>query len=122
MAVTIEELIAQKEALKGKRGQKYAFETSVGEIICKLPDAALVAEALEMTPSFEANKHIVFNCVVDPNLRDGDLLKIYECFEPADIIAKIFLPGEITKIANKLLDLAGFKNRITAKIYDEVKN
>lgn len=119
--VTVAELIAQRENIKEKRAQKYSIQTSVGEIISTLPDAALVAEALELTPSFESNKHIIYHCVVEPNLRDGELQKVYGCMEPTDIIERIFSPGEITKIANKLLDLAGFKGKIVAKIYDEVK-
>ena len=120
--VTIEELVARRGEIEERGGKKLTLTTALGEFLFEVPNAALVAETLEITPSFSANKHLVYSCAAEPNLRDGDLQRAYEVFDPEDIVDKIFLPGEITKIANLLLDKAGFKNRITAKIYDEIKN
>lgn len=122
MAVTIAELIAQREKIKEKGKQKYQITTSIGDIVAILPDAAMVAEALDMPTSFESNKYIVYNAVVEPNLKDKDLQDAYGVFDAMDIVTAIFLPGEITKIGSKLLDFAGFKGKITAKVHEEVKN
>ena len=122
MAVTLQELIAKRETIKDKRSLKYDISTSIGDITAVLPTAELVAEALDMTPSFEANKYIVYNCIIEPNLRDAELQKVYGVAEPMDIVTAVFLPGELTKIANKLLDLSGFKGKLVTKIHNEIKN
>lgn len=122
MAVTIQELIAQRETLKEKHNQKYTIETSIGEILVQVPDAALIAESLNLSTGFEINKHLVYNSVIAPNLREGELQKAFGVFEPTDIVAKIFLPGEISRIGDELFKLAGYDTKIVSKLYEEVKN
>lgn len=122
MAVTIEQLIARREDIKDKKAQKYEMETSIGTIVAVLPDAVLVAEAMDMTPAFEANKYIVYNSIIEPNLRNEELQKAYGVMEPAEIVTALFSPGEIVKIANKLLDFAGFKGKLAVKLHEQIKN
>jgi len=122
VAVTIQELIAQRENLANRKKKKYTIETSVGEIVVQVPDAALIAESLNLSTGFEINKHLVYNSVILPNLRDGELQKAFGAFEPTDIVAKIFLPGEISRIGDELFKLAGYDTKIVSKLYEEVKN
>lgn len=120
--VTLQELIAKRENIKDKRKLKYEISTSIGDVVAVLPDAALVAEALDMATSFETNKYIVYNSIIEPNLKNEELQKVYGVLEPVEIVTAIFLPGELTRIANKLFELAGFKGKLVAKVHDEVKN
>ena len=121
-AVTIEELIAQRELIDGRKNQLYELETSVGTIVVKQPTAALIAEADRMKDSSASNAFIVLECVVQPNLRDSKLQKEFGTFEPLDVVSKIFKYGEVFRIAEKLTELAGFKDNLTHKIHNEVKN
>lgn len=122
MAVTLQELIAQREQIKNKRSQRYTMNTSVGEVVVQVPDAALIAESLTLPTGFEINKNIVYNSVLEPNLRDGELQKAYKVFEPIDIVTEIFLPGEISKIADELFKLAGYETKVATKLLENVKN
>lgn len=123
MAVlTLEQLIARRENIKDKGKAKYEIETSIGTVIARLPDAALVAEAMDITQGFEANKYIVYNCIVEPNLKNEELHKAYGVLDPTEIVTALFTPGEIVKIANKLLDFSGFKGKLAAKVHEQAKN
>lgn len=122
MAVTISELISQKEAIRTRKSALYDVETSVGDIVCKLPDAALVAESWDMTSNAEGNKNLVYQCCIEPNLKDRELHKAFGVAEPFDVVEAIFMPGEIAKIAGHLLKLAGFNGNVTSKLHDAIKN
>lgn len=121
MAVSINELIARREEIKARKAELYDIETSVGEIVCKVPSAALVAESWDMS-SAEGNKNLVYQCCVEPNLKDKDLQSAFKCAEPFDVVDEIFLPGEVSKIAGQLLKIAGFTGNVTSKLHDKVKN
>lgn len=123
MAVTIAELIAKREDIAAKKKQLYDIETSIGEIVVKPPSGTLVAESWAMKSDYESNKYLVHSCIVNPNLRDGDLLKAYNCVEPTDIVDKIFESGEVNRLAVTLLRLGGFRNNeLVTKLHDESKN
>ena len=119
--LTLQELIAQRESIKDKRNQKYEIETSLGTILATVPDAALVSEAMSLKDDGALRNHIVYNSVVEPNLKDAELQKVYGVMEPTEIVTAIFSPGEIFKIADKLLDLAGYDKKINAKLHETVK-
>ena len=121
MAVTINELIERREKLQTRKGELYDVETSIGEITCRIPSAALIAEAWDMRSNADGNKYLVFQCCMEPNLKDDELRRAYKCSEPFDIVTEIFLPGEVAKIAGHLLKLAGFEVNITSKIHNAVK-
>ena len=122
MAVTIAELIGKKDEIKAKKNALYELETSIGDIVVKLPTSAIVADAWAMTNTMEANKFIIFNCVIEPNLKDKQLLETYDCLEPIDVVAAIFQVGEISRMATVLMNLAGFNGEIGHKLHKEVKN
>lgn len=122
MAVTIAELISKKDEISASKKKHYAIETSIGEIICKLPTGGLVADAWSMTNTMEANKFVILNCCVEPNLKDSQLQKEFGCGEPLDIVAQIFQVGEISKLATLLMELAGFNKDLNHKVIADLKN
>lgn len=120
--LTLQELIAQKSEIEKKKSARYEITTSIGEIICVTPDAALYSELLDSREdTFKTNCKMLYSCCVEPDLTDGDLRKVYGCFEPTDIVAKIFLPGEISKICDELMRLSGFRERPVAKLVETVE-
>ena len=54
----------------------------------------------------------ILNHVIDPNLKDPQLLSKFGCDvnNPIPIVDKVFLPGEQVKIASAILRLSGFSN------------
>ena len=119
MAISINDLIAKKEAIEATKKVQYDIETSAGVMTFKLPPRNIVFEALPMDDS---DSYIVINSVVEPDLKDGKLMKAFGCLEPMDVPAKIFLPGEVGSISGKLMELAGYRKNIKAEIHETVKN
>lgn len=72
---------------------------------------------------FETNK---YNCMVaikgtvDPNFNDSDSIQALGCTIPSDYIKKVLLPGEITRVADEIQNLSGFKD--LEELKDEAKN
>ena len=64
---------------------------------------------------------MVVNAVVEPDFRDDRLLKHYSAATPNDLVAKLFLAGEIGKIAEVVTELCGVEKTQT-EIDEEVKN
>ncbi len=122
MAVTIAELIGKKDEIRNKKNALYELETSIGDIVAKLPTSSTVADAWAMSNTMEGNKFLLFNCIIDPNLKDKQLQEAYDCLEPTDIVPAIFQVGEISRIASVLMERAGFGGDINYKIHKEVKN
>lgn len=122
MAVTINELIAKREAIKNKKNNLYDLETSIGTIVVKIPSGGTISDAWEIKNSFDGNKYLIYESVVEPNLKAPELQNAYECVEPIDIVSEIFTAGEINKIAGKILDLSGYGGKIVSKLHKEVKN
>lgn len=121
MAVTIAELIDKKDEISANKKKHYAIETSIGEIICKLPTSGLVAEAWGMADTMTANKFMILNCCVEPNLKDSQLQKEFGCGEPTDIVPLLFQVGEISRIPTLLMELAGFNQNLNHKVVSDVK-
>jgi hypothetical protein len=125
--LTITELLAQKEQLKkkDKRTQALHIDSLDAEITIQEPTRELAIEALEMAQddvrSDKADPHIVYHCVIEPNLKDAELQKAFGCVEPTDIVGMIFRPGEIAAISGHAMQLAGYGQGVT-KVTNEIKN
>jgi hypothetical protein len=61
----------------------------------------------------------VLNGTQDPNLKDKQLLELYEAVTPEDLLNGTFLlPGEVSQLFNAIQELSGFGAAAVA----EVKN
>ncbi|NBI30899.1 phage tail assembly chaperone [Chengkuizengella marina] len=125
--LTIADLLSQKEQLKKrkKRTMTLYIESVDAEIIIEEPSRAFAMEALEMAQddkrSDQADTHVVYHCVVEPNLKDKELQKQFGCVEPTDIVDIIFRPGEVSTISRQVLELAGYGQGVQ-KVDREIKN
>ena len=118
--LTLTELIQQKEKYHVKNDTKvelYLDQLDATITIVK-PERSLVIDALEMKE--EGDPFLVYNVVVEPNLKDSDLHKAYECAEPTEIVHKIFDEGTIAGIAKASLKLAGWESDV--KAVENLKN
>lgn len=120
MAVSINELIAKKDELAGKKNELFDFDTSIGVITVKKPSKGMVAETLEREQ--DNDEYMILNQVVTPNLKDRALQEAFGCVEPTDIVGKLFEPGEISAIAKEIIRTAGYGVDIKVKLHEELKN
>ena len=67
------------------------------------------------------NELIVVNSLVDPNLKDPEMLKAAKVSRPEEILYRCFLAGEINTIAEQVLILSGFDTDVEEGM-EEVKN
>lgn len=109
-AISISELIEKKSEIKeNKKRTKPLYIQSLGaHIEIRKPDPETYGDALQMNSSSEADIFVVYECVVNPNLKDPKLQKEFECVEPVDIVNKIFDSGEIASIAGHCMEFAGY--------------
>lgn len=124
--LTLTDLIKEKEKYQVKSGiTANLFIDRIGaSITISKADRSLCLECVEMAndPNREsqADIHMIYNTVIEPNLKDADLHQAYGCVEPTDIIEKIFEPGEIALIAAEGMALAGYGEGV--KRVDDIKN
>lgn len=115
--LTIADLIAKKEALAERQKQIATVETAVGVVTIRMPDKALVAEALDMGKN-GGDEYLIYECVKEPNLKDAKLQMAYDCGEPMEIVTKIFKPGEASALATLILQHAGYTQDGSAKFVE----
>lgn len=125
--LTLLQLIKEKEKYEVKQGVKEELyiERLDATIIFEKPDRALAIESLELSQDKDAESgaadiHLIYNSIVEPNLKDAELQQAFNCAEPTDIITKIFEAGEIPAIAQEIMKSAGFGSHI--KKVEQVKN
>lgn len=125
--ITIAELLSKKEQLKNKKPktQTLYVESLGGEIVIQEPDESIAIEALQMTQDAGkedlADPYLVYNCVIEPNLKDPSLQTEFGCKEPTDIPKIIFKSGELATIGGFALKLAGYGNGVRA-VDEKLKN
>ncbi|MCB5100715.1 hypothetical protein LGX04_09685, partial [Streptococcus mutans] len=88
------------------------------------PDRSLVMDSLEMTKdeddNVNADAFLVYNVMIEPNLKDKELQKEFGCVEPIDIVETLFSPGTISSIATQAMRLAGYSD--DAEVVESLKN
>lgn len=115
MAVSAKDLINNRKLIEDKKEAQIEIEVpDVGAFLFRLPtindyqDAQ--AKAKNRQNEAMENKYLIYTCCVEPGLNNKELQDAYECKEPIDIVDKLFMIGEITSIAQILVDNAGFNN------------
>lgn len=124
--LTLTDLIKNKEQYEtnGNVTEELYVERLDASITIKKPERSLCLEAFEMVHDKnrvgESDVFMVYNIVIEPNLKDPKLQKEFGCVEPTDIVGKIFEAGEIAQVSKAGLDLAGYNTGIS-KVKD-IKN
>lgn len=73
---------------------------------------------VDTSKAYEANVKIALAGMVDPSMKDKDLMEKFNCSTPMQLIEKIFKGGEIGAIADTITELSGFSENTV----EEVKN
>ena len=123
MAVTIAELISQREQIKNEKTNTYDLNTSIGTITVKQPTTKLIDETLRIEGGGrQSDIELIYESVIEPNLKDKDLQQAYGCTAPSDIVSKLFKTGEIGAIASAIMRCAGYGQAIEYKVHEDIKN
>lgn len=113
--LTLENLMKRKEQMLAAKKTKETEDIYVpsldASVTIEEPDAALCRDAADMEDG-EGDKYLCYKCIIEPNLKDSTLQKEFNCSEPADIVKKIFKPGEIPQIAQECIRLAGYNGDV----------
>lgn len=115
MAISAKDLINNRKLIEERKDDQIEIKVpEVGTFLFRLPtindyqDAK--AKAKNRPDEFMENKYLIYTCCAEPALNDKELQDAYECKEPIDIVDKLFKFGEITSIAQILVDMAGFND------------
>lgn len=119
--LTIKNLIAKKEQiLNNRRATRDLYVKSLDSVITiEKPSIETIVDASKIENGVESDKYLVYNCIVEPNLKDKELQQAYGCVEPIEIL-KIFEDGEISSIAIECMNLAGYRGSVS--VVDDIKN
>ena len=118
--LTVEELIKRNV----KKDKTETFEIEVerlgGTITCKTFTKSEMVELIgqmtninesDTTQMLEANNKMLYNCIIEPNLRDKNLQDAYGIkAEPYKIIEELLDFAEIGQIAQIVMNKNGFNN------------
>lgn len=125
--LTIQDLIKNKDKNKAKNSGETTvkIERLGATVTFENPDKSLCLDVLEMARNQEttdkADQFLIYSVMKEPNLKDPELQKAYECVEPTDIVDEIFEIGEISEIAMLALEKGGVK-RGTITVVEDLKN
>ncbi len=123
MAVTVAELIAQRDQIKNKRKETYDLDTSIGTITVRQPSLKLIEEVMKIEGGGrQTDIELIYESVIEPNLKDKELQKAYGCVAPSDIVPLLFKTGEIGSIASAIMRCAGYGKSIETRVHETVKN
>jgi len=109
--VTVSDLIKNADAIQKDKKQCKTRDLYVkgldGVVTISQPTDEIIEDALEL-PGKEGDRFLLYNCIVEPNVKDKQLQAAFQCGEPMDIIQALFTQSEIRALAMAALDLAGY--------------
>lgn len=124
MAINAKDLLEKKKLIEDRQNQKVMIETPLGDFTFKVPTIDILTDAktYESAHKDKDNQYCVYKCCLEPDLKDQDLQREFnKGKDPIDIVDTIFLPGEISTIANILVEKAGYESK-TIKAVEGIKN
>jgi len=132
MAITIEQLLKNKEIIKEKTAEKTttlkikSFKELFGEeeiTIKSLEPGRLQELTLQANNNnYKLKTLVVYNAVTSPDLKNKDLQAGFECkTNPLGIVDKLFTPIEVRYIADEVSILSRLETRDPNEIVVEIK-
>lgn len=121
--LTLADIISKKDQIMdGKKKIGNVLIPSLGGyIVVEKPDRELIADANEITGGMESNVHLVYNCIVDPNLKDKETIDAFGVHTPKELVQVLLNDGEISDVADALMKLAGYGDT-GIKLVTDLKN
>jgi len=113
--LSVTDLMKEKEKYQVKNDVTEAVlvERLGVEVVLRKPEKSLCVDTMKMgrdeNNDTDADEYMVYNTMVEPDLKDKELQKEFGCTLPTDIVSKIFEPGEIAQLSDVAFELAGYK-------------
>lgn len=121
--ITLEELVRRKmqklDAKKKPKTEELYIDSLEGTVTITAPTRAVIMDAQGMDDALESDAYFVLQLVTDPPLKQ--VAKEYGVSEPTEIVDILFTPGEVSQIAQRGLDLAGYSTKSVRPV-ETVKN
>lgn len=96
---------------------KKLSERLQGDAIFKIKALSLdKIKELRETNSSEFNIHTVIEGVIEPSLKDKNLIDKFGVITPVDLVKKILIAGEIDDIYNEISKLSGYNGSTIEEI------
>ena len=119
----LEDLINKAGETKGDKYVEIYIKRLDATIKAKEPDNTLILEAIDILKenAHESDLHLVYNSIVEPNIKDSILHDTYNVSRPVEILDEIFTLGEISNISKTLLKYSGYEDN-SVKLVEDIKN
>lgn len=120
--LTAKDLLARKNLIARQKCATFEIDVeNFGAFKFRTPTIDDIEDAQKFKDGDSQDDYIIYTCSVEPNLRNAELQEGFECSEPFDIVEKLFLPGVIPQIAEKIVQKAGFKAG-SVTLVEDIKN
>lgn len=124
--LTIEELIKRKSEITSEKESKTStliINDLGGDIKIKEVDYGFFNECIQIMDNDKCNIKLIYNGVIEPNLKDQTLQDAYGCTEPYDIVQAIFTNSFVReRIAREIIALGEFNGLGGVIKVEDVKN
>lgn len=104
--LSVADLIAKKELIEKKQNvtKEVYLDSMEGSIVVKKPSLELIFELNEQDlTNTELSKKLIYESVIEPNLKDPLLHDAYECkADPYSIVLKLFDESEFAAISDAI--------------------
>ena len=119
----LEDLISKAGETKGDKYVGIYIKRLDATIKAKEPDNTLILEAIDILKenAHESDLHLIYNSIIEPNIKDSTLHESYNVSRPVEILDEIFTLGEISNIAKILLKNSGYEDN-SVKLVEDIKN
>ena len=117
--LTAKALLEKRGLIEQKKNRVIEIEVDeLGLFRFRVPDKIDIADCNEHDDS---DAVLVYQCCLEPNLKDKELQDGFGCSFPIDIVNKLMLPGEVALLATELTKAAGYDSELI-KVIDNIKN
>lgn len=119
--LTLDDILKRKEFFENRKNEVITLDIETLNCLVKVKktDITLYNECMSMD-SPEGDKRLIYECMVEPNLKNTELIEAFDCFTPLDIVEKIFDPLEIYSLTSAIIEVAGYNS--VSKVIEETKN
>ena len=116
------DLIVKLDKIKARKLKEavYFVEELGGNIIIKEPTFETIKDSSEMNKD-EADSYLVSQCIIQPELRNSELMAKFGAANPSELVKVLFKPQTITHLALSVISLGHFDGSGVKKV-EEVKN
>ena len=119
----LEDLINKAGEKKGDKYVEIYIKRLDATIKAKEPDNTLILESIDILKenAHESDLHLVYNSIIEPNIKNSTLHNAYNVSRPVEILDEIFSLGEISNISKTLLKNSGYEDN-SVKLVEDIKN